>query len=577
MGHRDESQHRTTPNSQRDAIRDWELEEVLDQALSQLNSGDDLEHILARYPAHAGLLRPMLRAAQWVRRFPPLMPDAAARQAGLRRLLTAVETQRNAHIATLLDSAIAHLRAGEPLEAILADYPTWADVLRPMLEAAVAVSETPYPIPDLQKKREGCERLLQAVATWGGLSSASAEALSDTFEEALDEALTWLRNGADVETVLTRYPAFAAHMRPFLEVAQEIQGVPPPIPDEEAYFAGRARVVKLAARRRRQRARPGEGILKGLPDLPARLAGFAPRLRRAAITVVMLAAMILGSFSVTQVAADSLPTSPLYGVKRFTERVQLVLTPSTEAKAKLHLRFSQERLREAEKLARQTGKLDAELLDEMLKENDQYLGIIKKEVPRPEQRQELSADGVQVFRQQRRVLNELIGADSPLSPSERAALRHFAGQAGEDQAVAEEIQRQPNVAELIPSPTPFLLPTATPRPSPTPEPTKIQQPVHPTAVPAATATPLPPTAVAELAMPAVPPQPLMPTTTTTRTPAATATAVAESVHTPVPVQPTATPTSEPPATPIPTTPAVEPSPTMEIELPTLPPPQTPVP
>lgn len=605
MGHRDESREGTTPNSHTDTTEDWELEEVLDQALSQLNSGDDLEHILARFPTHAGLLRPMLRVAQLIRHVVPPVPDVAARQAGLNRLVAAVRVRQDLHAATVLDSALEQLAAGEALETILADRPAWANspfdklrtTLRPMLKAAIAISETPQPIPDQQKKDEGRERLLRAVATLRQARQLP-ETSRTTFEEALDEALAWLREGLDVETVLAGYPTFAARMRPLLQAAENVQQVSPPVPDEDAYFAGRERLVRLALQRRRERQGAEApvtaeqvtwaSLLQPVRKLLAGFLGITPHVRRAAITVVMLVAMLLGGFSVTQVAADSLPTSPLYGVKRFSERVQLALTPSTEGKAKLHLQFSQERLREAETLAHQTGRVNPALLGDMLKENDQFLGKIKEVAP--EQQEELLANGAKVFYQQRRALTRLSGDDSPLSPSERAVLSDFVGEAGDDQAMAEEVQRDLNLAEMIPSPTPLLLPTVTLRPSPTSAPTRVQAPARPTAVPA-TATPVPPTATpaqapAEMVLEPAGPEVLSSATSTatarpglTATPTATATSAP--VSPPHPIQATATPTpAPPPATPTPEATATEvtPNPTTEIGMPTIPPPtDTPVP
>ncbi|MFQ5696463.1 MAG: DUF5667 domain-containing protein, partial [Terriglobia bacterium] len=457
------------------------MAEVLDQALSQLNSGDVPERILARFPAHAGLLRPMLRAAQWVRRVTPPAPDITARQAGLARLLAAVRAQRDRRIDTLLDIALARLAAGEALETILADYTTGADALRPMLLAAAAISETPQPIPDQQKKREGRQRLLSAVVA--RQQARAARTTAGAFDDALDEALAWLRQGADVETVLARYPAFAVQMRPLLHAAETVRSAPLPVPDEDAYFAGRRRVVTLAIEHRRRTTTPAARVplTQSIGRILQGFLGVTPHLRRAAITVVLLVVMVLGSFSVTRVAADSLPTSPLYPVKRFSERIQLVLTPSTEVRAKLHLRFGQERLREAETLARQTGRVHSAVLGDMLAQNDQFLGTIK-EIPL-ERREELLASGARLFYEQRQVLTELSRADGLLSRAERATLTDFVGETGDDEAIAEEVGGDVGLAEFIPSPMPVQIATITPRPSPTPLPTAIQQPARPTLAP----------------------------------------------------------------------------------------------
>lgn len=582
MGHKDESQG-PAPNFPKSATDDWELTEVLDQAISQLNSGDDIEPILAQYPAYTDVLRPLLRTAQAIQRVPAPVPDAEARQAGLDRLVAAAEVQRDERVASMLDTAISRLLAGEALDTILADYPAYADAMCPMLEAAAAISYLPQPSPDQQKKRQGRERLLRAVAARRPRLVTETDG---TFEDALDEALVQLRDGADVATILDRYPAFASQMRPLLQVARDVQRVPQPIPVEEAYFAGRARVVELAARRRSQQRMaeksPAMDQVIGLVDLLSRWLSVAPRLRQAAITVVLLVAMVFGGFSVTQVAADSLPTSPLYPVKRFAERIQLAFTPSTEAKAKLHLRLSQERLREAEALARQTGKVDTEVLREMLGENDQFLGKIENVSPK--RRRDLLDEGAQLFDRQYQVLTELSDVSSPLSTSEREALRNFVDETSDDQAIAKGVQR--DLAPLSPTPAPELPATAMPQPSPTPEPAEVEQQARPTPVPP-TATPVPltptPQVPAEVEMPPLPQEQALPTATEPVQPSPEPATVApaatpEPVATAQPVEATPVPTSEPTVVPAPTEP--EPTsdlPPIEIGQPTLPPPQTPSP
>lgn len=504
MGRKDESREPIL-DPDRSAPRNRGLEEALEQALTQLNNDAPIERILARYPAHAAALRSMLRAARAVRRVPPPAPDAAAKRAGLERLMAAVAAKRRARVVH-----VQHWNVGS----------------------------------------------------------------------VLDDAVAQLRDGEDIDSVLARYPAFALQLRPLLRVAEVVHSVPPPIPDEDAYFAGRARVVELAAQRRRQRqpapapAAPRRG--QRLADVLAGFLGLAPSLRRAAITVVLLVAMIIGSFGVTQVAAGSLPTSPLYPVKRLTERVQLAFTPSMEARAKLHLRFSQERLREAELLARQRGQADAQVLEAMLAENDSFLGSIKE--ISPEERRDLLADGARLFYEQRRVLSELSGGDSPLTPAQRAMLTDYAGAAGDDQAIAEEVHRIPDRAGLIPTALPRVTATsatAISAASPTPAPTQAVEEVATPAPPSLTPSQAPPEP--EVVMDSVPAQPVAPTATDTAAPAVEETPASTATSAPISTPPPADEPTAPPATPTtaPTEPA--PSPTAEIAMPTLLPVATPAP
>lgn len=596
-----------------------ELAELLDEALAQLNNGDDLEEILACYPAHASVLEPVLRAAHSVRHTPPPVPSASARQAGLDRLLNAVSQQREAAVEVALDAAIARLRAGETPATILADYPDFADALQPLLNVAATIIDSPQPVADSERRMVGRERLLRAVGERRAAKAASiapmapqAAPVGGLFEDALDNALRWLADGVDIDTVLRRHPVFAARMRPLLETAQQVRQVPEPVPDEDAYFAGRKRVVQLAAvRRRERRAAQKQRSTRGIDrwaDVLAGLLGFAPRFRRVAMTAALLVLMVIGSFSVTQVAADSLPSSPLYPVKRLGERVQLAMTSSPEAKTKLHLRFSQERLRETERLARESGQSSAEVLNEMLEHNDQFLGSIK--YLSEDQQRQLLADGASVFYQQRRVLTDLSEQESLLSPSERLALREYVGETGDDQAIAEEVQRDLDLATYIPTPAAqrpavrTATPTAVLQPSPTLVPTEVQvkEPVRPTAEPATPVpaptdtvapTPVPPTPTDEpevIMGPADPLQPESPTATATSAPTATPEPTQaptqppsdpgdDPTPEPEPTEPPAAPTPEPEPTEPPDDPTPEPEPTdpPQVVLPTLPPPPEPTP
>ncbi len=74
---------------------DKRFEQLLDECLSQLNSGQaDLETILAQHPEHAERLRPLLRVALAVRQTPQPTSSRAAKAAGRQRLLVAAARKR---------------------------------------------------------------------------------------------------------------------------------------------------------------------------------------------------------------------------------------------------------------------------------------------------------------------------------------------------------------------------------------------------------------------------------------------------------------------------------------------------
>jgi hypothetical protein len=98
--------------------------------------------------------------------------------------------------------------------------------------------------------------------------------------------------------------------------------------------------------------------------------------------VAILVVALLG-FGTVAASADSLPHSPLYPVKRTTERVQLLLTFSTSGKAQLHLHFAERRLNETMMLMSCCQSLDDAVLKSMLEETDLAIKIIYT-LPSPE-------------------------------------------------------------------------------------------------------------------------------------------------------------------------------------------------
>ncbi|MFQ6016385.1 MAG: DUF5667 domain-containing protein, partial [Anaerolineae bacterium] len=82
-------------------------------------------------------------------------------------------------------------------------------------------------------------------------------------------------------------------------------------------------------------------------------------------------------------SADSLPHSPLYPVKRTTERVQLFLTFSPEGKAHLHLFFAERRLNETVEMMSCCHSIDDAILTSMLEQTDLAIKIICT-LPTPE-------------------------------------------------------------------------------------------------------------------------------------------------------------------------------------------------
>ncbi len=196
----------------------------------------------------------------------------------------------------------------------------------------------------------------------------------DDLDNVLDERLTQLL--AEDETV----EESLAQLEPLLRLAREIKALPRPEPDPRALRATQARVREAAMLRRRPE--PVEGQAERRRLFPSWLAGQKLSLAFARVLAVVIAVALIGLGTVAA-SADSLPHSPLYPVKRTSERVRLLLTFSPRDKAHLHLSFAERRLNETMELMGCCRLLDEDLLKSMLEETDLAVKIICT-LPMPE-------------------------------------------------------------------------------------------------------------------------------------------------------------------------------------------------
>jgi hypothetical protein len=139
------------------------------------------------------------------------------------------------------------------------------------------------------------------------------------------------------------------HLAPLIELATALRSVPlGPTPDFRSTL--RQRLVAVAAVQG-----VGEVSLPAAvrapaatPSLPRRInewaEGWRVRPRFIAATAAASAVVLVGGVGLA--GSRSLPGQPLYGVKRGTERVQLAMAGSTEAKGERHLQFARTRLHE---------------------------------------------------------------------------------------------------------------------------------------------------------------------------------------------------------------------------------------
>ncbi len=166
-------------------------------------------------------------------------------------------------------------------------------------------------------------------------------------ENALDECLSRLSEGEDLEICLRRFPRLREELEPMLRVAVALRrrasfAAPP----AAALARARARVMADAGARRVARPQPAPS--RWWAQLSRTT--FARAAATLALTVVLLGALLAGG---SLVSANSLPGDPLYPIKRTSERVRLLLTYNDQAREELTRHYASLRVAEIKQVTDQ--------------------------------------------------------------------------------------------------------------------------------------------------------------------------------------------------------------------------------
>lgn len=153
--------------------------------------------------------------------------------------------------------------------------------------------------------------------------------LFDVVEVCLED----LERGVDIETVLFGYPDLADELRPILETAAKAIQAPVPDPSTDVIRRNRARLLQKAAQMRETKVRPSRGL-------------WTVPLRRALVSLVVIATLFIGSTSLVRAATMTLPGDNLYPVKRTLEDVRVLFTFNMQAREALEVENENERLEE---------------------------------------------------------------------------------------------------------------------------------------------------------------------------------------------------------------------------------------
>ncbi|HSK87093.1 MAG TPA: DUF5667 domain-containing protein, partial [Anaerolineales bacterium] len=155
--------------------------------------------------------------------------------------------------------------------------------------------------------------------------------------EVLEICLQDIEQGADIDTVLFRYPELADELRPILEASANAKNLAIPAPSVEVVRRNRARVLQHAAQLREAKVKPSRRI-------------WFASLRRVAVTLVVVAALFISGTNLVRAASTTLPGDQLYPVKRTWEDVLLLFTFNSQQREALEVEHENERHHELREL-----------------------------------------------------------------------------------------------------------------------------------------------------------------------------------------------------------------------------------
>lgn len=168
--------------------------------------------------------------------------------------------------------------------------------------------------------------------------------------DALEICLQEIENGADLESVLARFPELSGDLRPILKTALASRRLSPSETPPDAIRRARARVMQKAAELREPAA--SRGTTAGKSRTP-----FFPFVQRLAITFSVLALLFVASgisgIGLVNASASTLPGEQLYPFKRGWENIRLMLAIDPNARTALETQFYYERLSEVTALLAQ--------------------------------------------------------------------------------------------------------------------------------------------------------------------------------------------------------------------------------
>jgi hypothetical protein len=234
--------------------------------------------------------------------------------------------------------------------------------------------------------------------------------MTTSVEQILDACIEQMRAGEALEDVLSQHPEHAEELRPLLGLTDELAALPDPEPSLNSLMRVMAEQVASETAVSRRAARPRVTIFS------------RPVLLRLAASITII--FMLG-WGAAAASSGAVPGDLMYPVKRFSEKVRLLITINEKDEAELRITFSERRLSEALKKHQRGGGIDDGLLVQMLDEAkralDQALALP------PEERSYLLSRVGYLTAHQNSVIESV---KQVASPAERTALEPVSDMCG---------------------------------------------------------------------------------------------------------------------------------------------------
>ena len=159
--------------------------------------------------------------------------------------------------------------------------------------------------------------------------------MNEKMYETIEVCLQAVETGADIESVLKRYPQMTEELRPILEASIQAGSLAATSVPEDAMRRGRARVLQHAAEMRESAVAPKKSRFV---------------FGRLATSLALALIFILSGTGLVRASNGALPGDNLYPIKRTWEDMRLLLVFSPEGREELEDEFERERVHEVDEL-----------------------------------------------------------------------------------------------------------------------------------------------------------------------------------------------------------------------------------